>query len=133
VKALLVVLTSVLQLTILGNAYAHGDHKPKHGGIMGRGDEDISVELVMGKGIATLHIEDESGVPVATEKVKGTLSLAGPGRPAQEVKLVPAGDNRMTAAGLKPVSGDRLRARIVLPNGDELSAIFSFSKKEGGP
>jgi hypothetical protein len=132
-RILLAVLASGFQLMALNNACAHGDHKPKQGGIMGRGDEDISVELVMEKGIATLHIEDESGVPVATERVKGTLSLAGPGRPAQEVKLVPAGDNRMTAAGLKPVSGDRLRARIVLPNGDELSAIFSFSKKEGGP
>lgn len=125
-KALLVVLTSVFQLMTLGNAYAHGDHKPKHGGIMGRGDDEISVELVMEKGAATVYLEDESGTPVATEKVKGTLGLAGPGHPAQEAKLIPAGDNRMTAAGLKPVSGDRLRARIILPNGDELSSIFSF-------
>jgi hypothetical protein len=54
------------------------------------------------------------------------LSLASPGRPAQEAKLVPAGGNKLTAQGLAPVPGDRLRARIILPNGDELSAIFSY-------
>jgi hypothetical protein len=126
VKALLVLLSSVFQLMTLGDAYAHGDHKPKHGGIMGRGDDGISVELVMDEGAVTLYLEDESGAPVAAEKVKGTLSLASPGRPAREAKLIPAGDNRMTATGLKPVPGDRLRARIILPNGDELSSLFSF-------
>jgi hypothetical protein len=73
-----------------------------------------------------LYIEDESGTPLATEKVKGALSVAGPGRPAQEGTLIPAGDNKLTATGLKPLPGDRLRARIILPNGAELSAIFSF-------
>ncbi len=125
-KIALAVIATVLQVLAFCNAYAHGDHKPKHGGIMGRGDDEISVELVMEKGTATLYIEDESGTPVLTEKVKGTLSLADPGRPAQEGKLIPAGDNKLTAKGLTPVPGDRLRTRIILPNGDELSSIFSF-------
>ena len=125
-KIALAVLATVLQTLALCDAYAHGDHKPKHGGIMGRGDDEISVELVMEKGTAILYIEDESGSPVQTEKVKGTLSLASPGRPAQEGKLIPAGDNRLAAKGLTPLPGDRLRARIVLPGGDEVSAIFSF-------
>jgi len=122
----LAVIATVLQVLAFCNAHAHGDHKPKHGGIMGRGDDEISVELVMEKGTAVLYIEDESGTPLPTEKVKGTLSVAGPGRPAQEEKLMPAGGNKLTAKGLTPLPGDRLRARIILPNGDELSAIFSF-------
>ena len=125
-KIALAVIATVLQVLAFCNAYAHGDHKPKHGGIMGRGDDEISVELVMDKGTVTLYLEDESGTPLPTEKVKGTLSVAGPGRPAQEGKLIPAGDNKLAATGLKPLSGDRLRARIILPNGDELSLIFSF-------
>ncbi len=125
-KIALAVIATVLQMLAFCNAYAHGDHKPKHGGIMGRGDDEISVELVMDKGTVTLYMEDESGTPVPTEKVKGTLSVAGPGRPAQEGKLIPAGDNKLTATGLKPLPGDRLRARIILPNGNELSSIFSF-------
>jgi len=120
------VIATFLQVLLPCNAWAHGDHKPKHGGIMGRGDEEISVELVVEKGTATLYLEDESGAPLPTEKVQGTLSLAGPGRPAQEAKLVPASGNKLTAKGLAPLPGDRLRARIVLPNGDELSAVFSF-------
>ena len=125
-KIALAVIATLLQTLALCNAYAHGDHKPRHGGIMGRGDDEISVELVMEKGTAILYVEDETGTPLPTEKVKGTLSVAGPGRPAQEEKLMPAGDNKLTAKGLTPRPGDRLRARIILPNGDELSAIFSF-------
>jgi hypothetical protein len=125
-KIALAMIGTVLQVLAFYNAYAHGDHKPKHGGIMGRGDEEISVELVMEKGTVTLYIEDEGGTPLAAEKVKGTLSLAGPGRPPQEEKLIPAGDNKLIAIGLKPLPGDRLRSRIILPNGYELSSIFSF-------
>jgi hypothetical protein len=125
-KTALAVIAAVLQALASCSAYAHGDHKSKHGGIMGRGDDEISVELVMEKGTALLYVEDEGGTPLPTQEVKGTLSLASPGRPAQEGKLVPAGDNKLAAQGLTPLPGDRLRARIILPNGDELSVIFSF-------
>jgi hypothetical protein len=125
-KIALAVIAAVFQTLAFCNAYGHGDHKPKHGGIMGRGDDEISVELVMEKGTALLYVEDEGGTPLPTQEVKGTLSLASPGRPAQEGKLVPAGDNKLAAQGLTPLPGDRLRARIILPNGDELSVIFSF-------
>jgi hypothetical protein len=122
-KIALVVIATVLQVVSFCNAYAHGDHKPKHGGIMGRGDDEISVELVMDKGTVILYIEEEDK-PLPSEKVKGTLSVAGPGR-SQEANLVPAGDNKLKATGLTPAPGDRLRARIILPNGDELLSIFS--------
>jgi hypothetical protein len=125
-KIALAVIAAVLQVLAFCNAHAHGDHKPKHGGIMGRGDDEISVELVMEKGTAVLYVEDEGGTPLPTEKVKGTLSLAGPGRPAREEKPVPAGGNKLAAKGLAPRTGDRLTARIIPPNGKELSAIFSF-------
>jgi hypothetical protein len=126
VKIALGVIAAVLQVLSFCDAYAHGDHKPKHGGIMGRGEDEISVELVMDKGTATLYIEDESAMPIPTKKVKGTLSVAGQGRPAQEAKLVPAGGNKLKANGLAPVPGDRLRARIILPGGEEFWPIFSF-------
>jgi len=124
-KIALVVIATVLQVLSFCNAYAHGDHKPKHGGIMGRGDDEISVELVMDSGTAILFVEQDDK-PLPSEKIKGTLSVAGPGRPAQEAKLIPAGENRLKATGLTPAPGDRLRARIILPNGDESQSIFSF-------
>ena len=86
-KFALAVIAAAFHVLAFCNAYAHGDHKPKHGGIMGRGDDGISIELVMEKGTATLYIEDERGTPVP---------------------------------------GDRLTTRIILPNGDEFSSIFSF-------
>ena len=58
--------------------------------------------------------------------MKGWLSLVARGRPGKEVRLVPAGANKLTAPGLKPVAGERLRARIILPNGDEVSSVFLF-------
>lgn len=124
VKTLLVLLASVCQFVTLDLAYGHGDDKPKRGGIMGRGDE-ISIELVMEQSAIALYIEDH-GTPVMTKGVTGTLSLIGPGRPGQEARLIPAGDNKLTATGLKPIPGDRLRAQIRLPNGDEVSSSFSF-------
>jgi len=69
-KIALAVITTVLQALAFCSAYAHGDHKPKHGGIMGRGDDEISVELVMKSGTAILYVEDEGGTPLPTEEVK---------------------------------------------------------------
>jgi hypothetical protein len=42
-KIALAVIAAVLEVLAFCNAHAHGDHKPKHGGIMGRGDDEISV------------------------------------------------------------------------------------------
>jgi hypothetical protein len=127
VKTLLVVLASVFQLATMANAYAHGDDKPKHGGIMGRGDEEVSIELVMENSVVALYLEDHgNGTPIPTHSVKGWLRLAAPQRPAQEAKLIPAGENKLTASGLAPRPGDRLTVRVTLPNGDEVSSIFLF-------
>jgi hypothetical protein len=120
-----VVLASVFELVTWGNAFAHGDHKPKHGGIMGRGDDEISVELVMDKGTAILYVEQDDK-PVRSEKLTGTLTIAARGRPAHEVKLVPVGENKLMATGLTPVRGDRLKAHIVFPDTAQYISIFSF-------
>jgi hypothetical protein len=127
VKTFIVVLASALYLATTGTVQAHGDDKPKHGGVMGRGDDSASVELVMEEGVVTLYVDEHaSDIPIPTEGARGTLSVAGPGRPPQEAKLIPAGNNTLTASGLKPIAGDRLRAHIILPSGVELSLIFSF-------
>jgi len=107
---------------------AHGDDKPKHGGIMGRGDDTVTVEFVYEKGIVTVYVEDhDSAAPIPAEKLKDAwLSVQGPGRLPQQVKLVPAGGNKLTAEGLGPRVGDRLSARFILPNGMETLSIVTF-------
>src|SRR5438105_7960023 len=83
-------------------AYAHGDHEAKHGGIMSRGDELVSAELVLQKDAIVMYLETEDGHPVPTSAVTGTVTLVAPQRPVKEAKLVPAGDNKLTASGIKP-------------------------------
>jgi hypothetical protein len=119
----------IFGVLVFSTTVAHGDHKPKHGGSMGRGDnDDVIVEFVMNKGTITVYVEDEAGTPLATKGVDATLTLIAPQRAAQDVKLVPAGDGKFTATGLEPVRGDRLRARIVLPTGEALDSISLFTK-----
>ena len=126
-RIFLAVMIAALQLATCGGAHAHGDDKPKRGGTMARGDDSVSIELVMEQGVVALYVEEHANdVPIPSERMKGWLSLVARGRPANEVRLVPAGGNKLTAPGLKPVPGERLRARIVLPNGDEVSSVFLF-------
>jgi hypothetical protein len=127
VRIFLAAMTAAFQLASCVGVHAHGDDKPKLGGIMGRGDESVSIELLMEKGVVTLYVEEHANrAPISSERMKGWLSLVARGRPAEEVRLVPAGANKLAAPGLKPVAGERLRARIILPNGDEVSAVFLF-------
>ncbi|HJY79324.1 MAG TPA: hypothetical protein VKE95_21950 [Burkholderiales bacterium] len=106
----------------------HGDEKPKHGGIMGRGDDTVTVEFVYEKDVVTVYVEDhDSATPLVAQNLKGAwVSVFGPGRPALESKLVPAGENRLTASGLSPRVGDRLSARLILPNGVETWSVVTF-------
>jgi hypothetical protein len=128
VKTLAVVVASVFNLLAFGNSYGHGDHPSEHGGVVGRGDDAIVVEFVMEKGTINLYVHDEAGKPLATKNVTGTLTLIAPQRPAQEVKLVRADDHKFTAPGIKPAPGDRLKARITLPGGEELESVGLFTK-----
>lgn len=75
-----------------------------------------------------LYVHDEAGEPLATKNVTGTLTLIAPQRAAQEVKLVRADDHKFTAPGIKPAPGDRLKARITLPSGEELESVGLFAK-----
>ncbi|HEX2199931.1 MAG TPA: hypothetical protein VHG88_15100 [Burkholderiales bacterium] len=109
-------------------ALPHGDHDPKHGGIIGRSNDEVIVELTIEDGVAVLYLHDEQEKPIPAQTVKGTLTLVPAQRPRQSVPLVPAGGNKLTAPGLKPVSGDNLRAYFTLPNGDVVTSAFLFSR-----
>ena len=120
-------MVAVVQLAASAAAHAHGDDKPKRGGIMGRGDGAVSIELVVEQGVIAVYVEEHaSDVPIPSEGMQGSLSLAVRGRPDREVRLLPAGGNKLIAPGLEPIAGQRLRARIILPNGDEVSSVFLF-------
>ncbi|HEY1461082.1 MAG TPA: hypothetical protein VGH59_13605 [Casimicrobiaceae bacterium] len=125
-KTLALATASVFNVFAMGIAWAHGDHPSTHGGTVGRGDDKIVVEFVMEKGTLNLYVDDEAGKPLATENVTGTLTLISPQRPAKEVKLVRAGSDKFAAPGIQPVPGDRMRARIRLPTGEEFESVALF-------
>ena len=126
-RTFLAAMMATFQLATCTGVHAHGDDKPKRGGTMGRGDDSVSIELVMEQGVIALYVEEHANhAPISSERMQGWLGVVARGGPGMEVKLVPAGANKLTAPGLKPVAGERLRARIILPNGDEVSSVFLF-------
>ena len=129
-RAHLIAVAPVTALIVLvgSNTFAHGDHKPTHGGAVGRGDDDIVMEFIVQDGTLTLYVDDESGQPIPTKNVVGTLSVVVPGQPGRDVKLVPAGENRLTATGLETVRSGRLRARLKLPSGEEFESYYLIGK-----
>ena len=127
-KTLALVIASVFTLLAFGNAYAHGDHEARHGGTVGVGNDEIVVEFVMEKGTLNLYVHDETGKPLSIENLRGTFTLIAPQRPAQEVKLVAAGEGKFKAPGIAPVRGDWMVARITLPGGEETESAALFAE-----
>jgi hypothetical protein len=108
-----------------GNALAQ-DPRPKHGGLMSRGDQDLSAELVVEVDRVVLYVEADDK-PVGTAGAAGTLRrLARSRAPQQEIELAPAGDNKLSASGVKLVRGDQVRAYVRFSNGREQSFAFTY-------
>jgi hypothetical protein len=57
------------------------------------------------------------------------LTVLAPNSLPQEVKLVRAGEDKFTAPALKPATGDRLRAHIKLPGGEEVESLGLYAKE----
>ena len=130
-KTAAVILASILNVFVLGPAFAHGDHAAQHGGVVGRPDEEIVVEFVMEKETVSMYVHDQAGAPIQAKELTGTLTLIAPHR-TQDVKLVVAGPHKLTAPGVAPVRGDRLRARIVFPNGEVFESVALFPGEIAG-
>jgi len=108
-----------------GSALAQ-DPKPKHGGLMSRGDQDLSAELVVEADRLVLYVEADDK-PVATMGAAGTLRRLARSRVAQqEIELAPAGDNRLSGSGVKLVRGDQVRAYVRFANGREQTFAFTY-------
>ena len=91
--------------------------------MVGRGDDAIVVEFVMEKGALAVYVQDENGKPLPAKDVSATLFLIPPQKPVEEVKLMRVTDVKFTAPELKPSPGDRVKARIKLPSGEQMEAI----------
>jgi hypothetical protein len=117
----------VLALSALAfsTAMAHGDMKPKHGGIT-RSASDLGFELVsQGDGV-TLYVEDH-GKPYATADMGGSKLTVLQGSEKIETDLKPAGDNKLEAKGIKLASGAKVVATI--KGVDDQPILVRFSIK----
>ena len=108
-------LAAVLFLCATGPAHAAGghDHTPKHGGVVTEAN-DLDFELVARADALTLHVRDHGkALPMQGASARLTL-LAGTER--SEVKLAPAGTDRLEATGaFKLGPGTKVVAAVTLP------------------
>ncbi len=106
-------LWSLVMATAASAQHRH-DHKPKHGGLI-REENGFVFELrVLPKEIV-VWVTDESDKPVPTGGSTATVTLIPDATLRAEVKLAPAGDNRLRATGdfaVKPGSGALLEVAV---------------------
>lgn len=103
-------------------AFAHGDAKPQHGGIV-RTASDLSFELVAGADGATLYVIDH-GKEYDTAGVSGKLTVLN-GADKSEADLQPAGANKLQARGVK--LGKGAKAVAVLQTADSKTVTVRFT------
>jgi len=92
-----------------GSKHAH-DAKPAYGGVVSV-VKDVNYELVAKPDTITLYINDH-GKPVDTKDASATLTLLS-ASDKSEVKLTPAGENRLQAKGnFKVEKGTKIVASV---------------------
>lgn len=101
-------------------ALAHGEARPRHGGVVQKAS-DLSFELVPQAGGAAIYIEDH-GKPLAAAGIGGKLTVLN-GADKREAELKPAGD-RLDAQGVKLVAGSKAVASVTLADKKTLTLRF---------
>ena len=116
-------LTLVVVATAIhaGAAWAHGDEKARHGGIVQMAGE-VKFELVAGGEGAELYLDDH-GTTMPTAKLSGKLTVLSGGAKS-EAKLEPAAGDKLVAKGVKLAKGDKVIALVTMEDKSTSSARF---------
>jgi len=114
----LVLIAAALQV---GTVWAHGDEKPRHGGIVQMAGE-LKLELVSTTDSAELYLDDHGQV-VPTAKITGKLTVLSGGAKT-EVQLLPAAGDKLVAKGVRLVKGDKVIAVVTTEDKQNSSARF---------
>ena len=104
-----------------GPAWAHGDEKPRHGGLVQMAGE-IKFELVAKGDTAEVYLDDH-GQTIPTNGLSGKLTVLS-GTTKSEAKLEPAGSDKLVARGVKLAKGDKVIALVTLADKSTSSARF---------
>ena len=115
-------LTLTLAVATAPAAFAHGDDKPKYGGVVAE-VKDVNYELVAKADTVALYIEDH-GKKVDTKGATAKLTLLTDGQKA-EVTLMPAGDGKFEAKGsFSSKAGTKAIAVVTLEGKPSASVRF---------
>lgn len=107
-----------------GQALAHGDIKPKHGGIV-QSAQDLNFELVSDQGRPTIYVEDH-GNKKSTAGASGKLTVLR-GSAKTELKLAPRGENALSVVGDGTLSaGDKVVASINFADKSTVNVRFAL-------
>jgi hypothetical protein len=104
-----------------GAAWAHGDEKPRHGGLVQMAGE-VKFELVAKGDTAELYLDDH-GTTMPTAKLAGKLTVLS-GSAKSEAKLEPASGDKLVATGVKLAKGDKVIALVTMEDKSTSSARF---------
>jgi len=102
-------------------AMAHGDNKPKHGGVVSAAS-DLHFELVATSTGAAIYIDDH-GKPMAPTGMTGKLTVLN-GAEKSEAELTVAAD-KLEAKGLKLVKGAKVVAALTTPAKKAITVRFT--------
>jgi hypothetical protein len=123
-KSRIALILAAFTLAASAAAYADGDHKPKHGGVVAV-VKDVEYELLAKPDAITVYVEDH-GRKVDTKGATAKLTLLTGGEKT-EIALVPAGENALEAKGaFKVPSGTKAVAIITLAGKSAISARYEI-------
>ena len=113
--------TATLLVTPL--AFASGDHKPAHGGIVTEVKE-VQYELVAKADTLQIYVSDH-GKAVKVDGASARVTLLA-GTDKQEVELKPAGDKLEAKGSFKVGAGTKVVAAVSMPGKAAASARFTL-------
>lgn len=103
-------------------AMAHGEIKPRHGGVVSTAS-DLHFELVGTSTGAAIYIDDH-GKPMAPTGMSGKLTVLN-GAEKSEAALVVAGD-KLEAQGVKLARGAKVVAALTTPAKKAITVRFTI-------
>ena len=122
IKKLLTVAVLGLSTMSWSVAWAHGEAKAKHGGVVAMA-ADLEFELVGAAGGAVIYVTDH-GKPMAPAGIAGKLTVLN-GSVKSEAALVAAGD-RLEAKGVSLGAGAKAVAALTMANRKSVTVRFSI-------
>lgn len=116
-------LAVALGLSLATAALAHGEAKPRFGGIV-KAAQEISFELVPdAAGGAQIYMDDH-GELMPTTGITGKLTIVGKG--GRKEAALKADGEKLVAEGASPASGDRVVVVVVLPSQQTISVRYAI-------